>query len=337
MTLGAHRPYQDPEKVARTIWVGNLSDSVTEEELAGHFAECGKVTAVRLPNLHLSRPGQLVQGWVEFRKVVLAERALDYETTMLGGRRIYVKASKCAILSEAEMRSARDTAPHLEARNNTAGANRQQEGHDMHAVPRRPAVQSGDPTARTVYVKNLSRRVSERDVAKHFEDCGEVALVRMPAAKGGAQSKEAWVEFRSCAEAELALRQHDKTLGSRRIQQATRQPAWQVAVGQAELMYHAGGALRAKDPRAVPDRSFVSGAVLSSHTGTRPEQVGTPNGPQELAYKLVEQPQSEPKPMRQYQLKLKWRDQGDHVAQRAQPTQHGSQDCEVQQCHIPRD
>eukprot|EP00891_Asterochloris_glomerata_P008471 jgi/Astpho2/8471/Aster-x1521 len=75
----AQRPPQDPDRVARTIFVESVADNMNEQAIAEFFTACGEVIAVRLS----AAAGQK-KAWVEFNTKDAARSAREYDNTMMG-------------------------------------------------------------------------------------------------------------------------------------------------------------------------------------------------------------------------------------------------------------
>ncbi|KAI8817067.1 uncharacterized protein EV422DRAFT_263826 [Fimicolochytrium jonesii] len=83
------------EEIARTVYIGNLSITTTEEELRALFAPCGEIAHVKMAG---DSSGQLTRfAFMEFATQEAAAKALPLNGAGLGDRLIKVNYSKNAI------------------------------------------------------------------------------------------------------------------------------------------------------------------------------------------------------------------------------------------------
>lgn len=137
---------QRDDSIRRTVYVSDIDQQVTEEQLAALFLTCGQVVDCRV----CGDPNSVLRfAFVEFTDEEGARRALSLAGTMLGFYPVRVLPSKTAI------------------------------------VPVNPTFlpQSEDERemcARTIYCTNIDKKVSQADVKLFFESlCGEVARLRL--------------------------------------------------------------------------------------------------------------------------------------------------------------
>ena len=83
------------EEIARTIYIGNISSQVSEEELTRFFAAIGPVAYCKLAG-DVSQPARF--AFLEFVDVASAQAALQLNGTTLGDRPLKVNHSKNAIV-----------------------------------------------------------------------------------------------------------------------------------------------------------------------------------------------------------------------------------------------
>ena len=190
-------------RVARRVFVGNLSWQTSWQDLKDHFRQCGTVVHASVME---ERPGRSKGcGIVEFESA--DEAALAIETlhdVELDGRPVQVR----------EDREDRDLAPAK-----APGG-------------KRPAVQApawGEPrggggggeieVGRRVYVGNLAWGTSWQDLKDHFRPCGSVVHAKIMEEPGGRSKGCGIVEFESPEEAVAAIEQlNDSDLDGRPIQ-----------------------------------------------------------------------------------------------------------------------
>ncbi|KAA8524086.1 hypothetical protein F0562_010483 [Nyssa sinensis] len=133
---------QREDSIRRTVYVADIDQNVTEEQLAALFSTCGQVVDCRVcgdPHSHLRF------AFVEFADDFGARAALSLCGTMLGFYPLKVLPSKTAILPV-----------------NPTFLPRSEDEREM--------------CARTVYCTNIDKKISQTDVKNFFETtCGELA------------------------------------------------------------------------------------------------------------------------------------------------------------------
>lgn len=134
------------DSTRRTVYVSDIDQQVTEEQLAALFLTCGQVVDCRV----CGDPNSVLRfAFVEFTDEEGAHRALSLAGTMLGFYPVRVLPSKTAI------------------------------------VPVNPTFlpQSEDERemcARTIYCTNIDKKISQAEVRLFFESlCGKVARLRL--------------------------------------------------------------------------------------------------------------------------------------------------------------
>ncbi|KAI9138355.1 hypothetical protein BKA69DRAFT_1169187 [Paraphysoderma sedebokerense] len=95
--LGPRPAIVDPtklEEIARTIYVGNITSSVSESELIQFFSSCGPVTYVKMAG-DISQPTRF--AFIEFATVAAANAAIALSGTVLQDKPLKINHSKNAI------------------------------------------------------------------------------------------------------------------------------------------------------------------------------------------------------------------------------------------------
>lgn len=171
---------RNEEKVRRTVYISDISESCTEAQLAGFFRDCGQLVDVRV----CGDPNSAMRfAFIEFTTEHGALQALSKGGSILGNFPIRVSPSKTAIVPV----------------NNTY-------------LPR--STEERELVARTVFVGNVDR-VVERDQLRGFFGnlCGPVSKVRLLGESQHA-SKIAFVEFATADSARAALKLSGALLGT---------------------------------------------------------------------------------------------------------------------------
>ncbi|KAK9672368.1 hypothetical protein RND81_12G096100 [Saponaria officinalis] len=137
---------QREEIIRRTVYVSDIDQQVTEEQLASLFINCGQVVDCRV----CGDPNSILRfAFVEFTDEEAAKNALSLSGTMLGFYPVRVLPSKTAI-----------------APVNPTFLPRSEDEREM--------------CARTVYCTNIDKKVAQGDLKLFFETfCGEVYRLRM--------------------------------------------------------------------------------------------------------------------------------------------------------------
>eukprot|EP00252_Welwitschia_mirabilis_P022510 TRINITY_DN6109_c0_g3_i1.p1 TRINITY_DN6109_c0_g3~~TRINITY_DN6109_c0_g3_i1.p1 ORF type:complete len:329 (-),score=40.44 TRINITY_DN6109_c0_g3_i1:543-1529(-) len=171
---------QREESIRRTVYVSDIDQMVTEEQLAALFINCGQVVDCRV----CGDPNSVLRfAFVEFTDEESARAALSLSGTMLGYYPVRVLPSKTAILpvNPTFLPSSED---------------------------------ERELCARTIYCTNIDKKVSQADVKLFFESlCGEVSRLRL---LGDYQhsTRIAFVEFVHAESAMSALNCSGAILGS---------------------------------------------------------------------------------------------------------------------------
>lgn len=171
---------QREDSVRRTVYVSDIDQQVTEEQLAALFISCGQVVDCRV----CGDPNSVLRfAFVEFTDEVGARTALSLAGTMLGYYPVRVLPSKTAILPV-----------------NPSFLPQNEDEREM--------------CARTVYCTNIDKKVSQAEIKLFFESlCGEVARTRLLGDYHHA-TRIAFVEFVMAESAMAALNCSGAILGS---------------------------------------------------------------------------------------------------------------------------
>ncbi|XP_024970941.1 polyadenylate-binding protein-interacting protein 12-like isoform X2 [Cynara cardunculus var. scolymus] len=171
---------QRDDVIKRTVYVSDIDQQVTEEQLAALFVNCGQVVDCRVcgdPNsvLHFA--------FIEFTDEEGARNALSLGGTMLGYYPVRVLPSKTAI-----------------APVNPTFLPQSEDEREM--------------CARTIYCTNIDKKVTQADVKLFFESlCGEVYRLRL-LGDYNHSTRIAFVEFVMAESAIAALNCSGAVLGS---------------------------------------------------------------------------------------------------------------------------
>ncbi|KAI4374662.1 hypothetical protein MLD38_012629 [Melastoma candidum] len=174
---------QVEDNIRRTVYVSDIDQLVTEEQLANLFSACGQVLDCRI----CGDPHSVLRfAFVEFADEYGATAALSLSGMMLGFYPVRVLPSKTAILPV-----------------NPSYLPRSQDEREM--------------CARTVYCTNIDKTASQDDVQNFFEtSCGKVTRLRL---LGGHvhSTRIAFVEFAAAESATAALSCSGMVLGTQPI------------------------------------------------------------------------------------------------------------------------
>ncbi|KAJ4890301.1 Polyadenylate-binding protein-interacting protein 10 [Raphanus sativus] len=170
---------QKDDVIRRTVYVSDIDQQVTEENLAGVFVNCGQVVDCRV----CGDPKSVLRfAFVEFTNEEGARAALSMSGTVLGFYPLKVLPSKTAI-----------------APVNPTFLPRSEDEREM--------------CVRTVYCTNIDKRVSQTDLKGFFEMlCGEVHRLRL--GDYHHQTRFAFVEFSMAESAIAALNYSGIVLGA---------------------------------------------------------------------------------------------------------------------------
>ncbi|XP_057967652.1 polyadenylate-binding protein-interacting protein 11 isoform X2 [Malania oleifera] len=171
---------QREEIIRRTVYVSDIDQQVTEEQLAALFISCGQVVDCRV----CGDPNSVLRfAFVEFTDEEGARAALNLAGTMLGYYPVRVLPSKTAI-----------------APVNPTFLPRSEDEREM--------------CARTIYCTNIDKKITQGDVKIFFESvCGEVNRIRL-LGDYHHSTRIAFVEFVMAESAIAALNCSGVILGS---------------------------------------------------------------------------------------------------------------------------
>ncbi|KAL0031136.1 hypothetical protein WJX77_005327 [Trebouxia sp. C0004] len=168
------------DKVRRTIYICDIDQQVTEEQLANLFQECGRVVDCRV----CGDPNSAMRfAFIEFLEESAAKIALTRNGTVLGTYPLRVLPSKTAIVPV-----------------NNQYLPRTEEEREL--------------CGRTVYAANIDKKVDRTDVQAFFETlCGPVSKIRL-LGDYHHPTRIAFVEFTNAESARAALNCSGALLGS---------------------------------------------------------------------------------------------------------------------------
>lgn len=174
---------QREDSVRRTVYVSDIDQHVTEEQLATLFSNCGQVLDCRI----CGDPHSVLRfAFVEFADEYGARAALNLGGTMLGYYPVRVLPSKTAILPV-----------------------------NPNYLPR--SEDEREMCTRTIYCTNIDKKVSQAEVKNFFETaCGEVTRLRL-LGDHVHSTRIAFVEFARAESAIVALNCSGMVLGSQPI------------------------------------------------------------------------------------------------------------------------
>ncbi|KAJ1418971.1 RNA-binding domain superfamily [Sesbania bispinosa] len=159
------------EMIQRTVYVSDIDQLVTEEQLAALFLNCGQVVDCRV----CGDPNSILRfAFIEFTDEESARAALNLSGTMLGYYPLRVLPSKTAI-----------------APVNPTYLPRSEDEREM--------------CSRTIYCTNIDKKLTQADVKNFFESiCGEVQRLRL-LGDYHHSTRIAFVEFKMAESAIAAL------------------------------------------------------------------------------------------------------------------------------------
>ncbi|XP_047972981.1 nucleolin 1-like isoform X2 [Salvia hispanica] len=155
----------------KTLYVGNLSFSVEQEDLENFFKAAGEVVHIRFAmNSDETFKGY---GYVEFASAEAAEKALHE----LNGKELLRRRVRLDFLKERGS---------VTRYNGCQGTESFQKG--------------GNAQGRTVFVRGFSKSKCQHEIMKsleeHFSSCGEVSKVSVPKDQDGCARGIAYIEFK---------------------------------------------------------------------------------------------------------------------------------------------
>ncbi|KAF3783690.1 Polyadenylate-binding protein-interacting protein 9 [Nymphaea thermarum] len=194
---------QREDCIRRTVYVSDIDQHVTEEQLADLFNGCGEVLDCRI----CGDPHSVLRfAFVEFADEKSAKAALNLAGTMLGYYPVRVLPSKTAILPV-----------------NPTFLPKSEDEREM--------------CARTVYCTNIDKKVSQADIRIFFElYCGKVSRLRL-LGDHVHSTRIAFVEFVLAQSAMNALNCSGVILGSRPIRVSPSKTPVRPRVARTSMHY----------------------------------------------------------------------------------------------------
>lgn len=170
------------------VWIGNLSFTVTREELRMFFTANSDISESAITRIHLPKgPERFGRAqnrgfaYVDFTNKKALKEAIGLSEQLMTGRRVLIKDAK----------SYEGRPEKSERQENAAGA----------------AAKPGHPPSKRLFVGNLSFDVTKESLEENFSKCGTVNNVHMATFQDTGKCKGyAWVEFEELAAAEAAVR-----------------------------------------------------------------------------------------------------------------------------------
>jgi RNA recognition motif-containing protein len=135
-----------PEKGEKTIHIGNLSSSITEDMLISYFKYCGQITNVKLggsPDF----PARF--GFLEFSTEEQAKFACQFSGQEIAGKQIKISLSKTPI-----------SQPYTP--------------NKFTSFPQMYFPITQDVIHRTIYVSGIDSSMTEQNVVDYFSYCGQI-------------------------------------------------------------------------------------------------------------------------------------------------------------------
>ncbi|CAD7698790.1 unnamed protein product [Ostreobium quekettii] len=168
------------ENIRRTIYISDIDQQVTEEQLAVLFSKCGTVVDCRV----CGDPNSAMRfAFVEFLSEEGAQKALKKNGTEIGASRLRVLPSKTAIVPV-----------------------------NKDLMPKNK--EEMEQCSRTVYATNIDKKVDRNDVKRFFEAlCGPVQKLRL-LGDHAHSTRIAFVEFSQAESALAALSCSGALLGT---------------------------------------------------------------------------------------------------------------------------
>jgi len=199
----------DPEKEARTVFVGNLPSSVTTKAIKRRFKEFGEVETVRLRNV--ARPDLTTT-----KKLAVIKRKIHEKRHNINA---YIRfKSKDSAVKSCELNGS-DFESHVIrvdlADAASAGKKTDESGKVVH------------DQSKSVFLGNLPFSIEEDAVREHFKVCGEIVDVRLIRDSFTGMGKGfGYVNFQSSESIELGLRLNGSKLEGReiRVSRSTNKP-----------------------------------------------------------------------------------------------------------------
>ena len=178
----------NPERLARTIFVGNVPLSTSRKELKTFFSTYGRVESVRLRSVPVAEPKYS-------KKLAIVKREFHAERSSMNAYVVFTNKNDAESAIEARGSSFKDM--HLRV--------------DM-------AVKKEVDNRLSVFVGNLPFNIQEEELREHFIQCGDVDDVRIIRdKKTGAGKGFGYVAFKKKESVGFAIKLQNSELKGRKI------------------------------------------------------------------------------------------------------------------------
>ncbi|KAL6798895.1 hypothetical protein GGI42DRAFT_344184 [Trichoderma sp. SZMC 28013] len=195
---------KDKARSEHGVWIGNLPFRLTAAELrtwlidnAGGVITEEAITRVKLPTVKDAtrpkgeKPANKGFAYVDFTDIGGKVAAIALSETDLNGRKLLIKDAK-----SFEGRPAKEKEPEEEAGKTDAASskNKTEQRQETNA-------------SRKVFVGNLSFKVTEEDLIRNFEKCGEIEWAKLATFEDSGKCKGyGWVKFKEPEAAAWAVK-----------------------------------------------------------------------------------------------------------------------------------
>ncbi|KAG6756314.1 hypothetical protein POTOM_039741 [Populus tomentosa] len=198
---------QREDSIRRTVYVSDIDQHVTEEQLAGLFSGCGQVVDCRI----CGDPRSVLRfAFVEFA----VERELTAPSNILRGKSSFKPWRDHARILSSQSATFKNCYPSSESYISPSGMNEFYYGLLKLC---NSSEDEREMCTRTVYCTNIEKKVSQAEVKNFFESiCGEVTRLRL-LGDHVHSTRIAFVEFALAESAIAALNCSGMVLGSQPV------------------------------------------------------------------------------------------------------------------------
>lgn len=188
---------------SKTVFVGGLPWTATEEQVKKDFEECGEVTEFRFP---LDRDTQQPKGiaFVVYATAEGVKKALEFNETEYGGRTIYVRVDEGGSKGGKKGKDGKGKGKGKD------GKGKGKKGELMQPGEKPDGCMS-------IIVKNCSWETTEESLRATFEACGDIRRVNMMTNDEGTFRGMCFIDYESTEAVDEAIKKCNTDLDGRMI------------------------------------------------------------------------------------------------------------------------
>ncbi len=202
-----------PEKLLRTVFVGNVSSLVNDKAnlsmFKALFKECGEIESIRFRSIALAKPMP--------RKIGYITKQFNTNRDTFNAYVVYKTAEQAAVAVEA-LNGTLFLEKHLRVDRCLTTLNVSNNDPEATGVSGKTKAEKKMDAKRCVFVGNLDYRIEDEALYQHFQVCGDIEYVRIIRDRATGMGKGfGYVCFQDAASTVLALELNNEKLNDREL------------------------------------------------------------------------------------------------------------------------